>query len=332
MPQIKLGKALGLLAKGARNLALKKPLAVSFEITHSCNCNCQQCDKGGQIAGEILAPPARFGELAGELRPLVAQISGGEPLLRDDIDEIIREVKTQGHPPLMVLVTNAKLLTEQLYLHLKELGIDEFSISLDYPDERHDTNRRCPGLYRHLDELLPRLARHGHKDITLISVIREQNLEDIPGIAEHAPRWNVSVNFSAYTTLRTHDASLTVRQERLDLLRKQLDYLIEFKRRTGRLFTPESVLNRYYEYFANGNRIPGCQAGIRCLVVNPDGRMAPCAMFPAESFPTQKELIENFSRGNTCEGCYVSMRANTEKSIGTLLKDAWISFRQFQRD
>jgi MoaA/NifB/PqqE/SkfB family radical SAM enzyme len=332
MPQIKLGKALGLLAKGARNLALKRPLAVSFEITHSCNCNCVQCDKGGRIADEVLASPARFGEMARELRPLIAQISGGEPLLRDDIDEIITQVRTQGKPGLTVLVTNAKLLTEELYLHLKEVGIDEFSISLDYPDERHDRNRRSPGLYRHLDELLPRLAHYGHKDITLISVIREQTLDDIPKIAEHALKWDVAVNFSAYTTLRTHDPSLAVPQERLELLRRQIDFLIDFKRRTGRVFTTESVLNRYYEFFANGSRINGCRAGERCLVVNPDGMMAPCAMFHTQSFPTQKELIENFSKTNTCGGCYVSMRANAEKSIGTLLKDAWGSFRQFQRD
>ncbi len=268
MPQIKLGKALGLLARGARNLAQKKPLAVSFEITHSCNCNCQQCDKGGRIAGEILAPPERFGELAGELRPLIAQISGGEPLLRDDIDEFLREVKTQGKPPLMVLVTNAKLLTEQLYLHLKEMGIDEFSISLDYPDERHDTNRRCPGLYRHLDELLPRLARHGHKDITLISVIREQNLEDIPGIVEHALRWNVSVNFSAYTMLRTQDASLTVRQERLDLLRKQLDILSHPERAHRELYPKEHLRRLLCEHACQCRKIDRHPAE-RCLGLFP---------------------------------------------------------------
>jgi MoaA/NifB/PqqE/SkfB family radical SAM enzyme len=332
MSKITVGKGLSMLAKGMRNLALKKPLAVSFEITHSCNCNCQQCDKGGRISDEILASPSRFGELAGQLRPVISQISGGEPLLREDIDEIITEVRTLGKPGLMVLVTNAELLTEDRYLHLKEMGIDEFSISLDFPDERHDKNRRNPGLYRHLDELLPRLASHGHRDITLISVIREQNLEDLPAMAEQALRWNISINFSAYTTLRTHDASLTIRPERLALLRKQIDYLIEFKKRTGRLFTPVSVLNRYYEFFANGGQIPGCRAGIRCLVINPDGNLAPCAMFHTDAYPTQKELIENFSATNTCGGCYVSMRANAEKSIGTLLKDAWGSFKQFQRD
>jgi MoaA/NifB/PqqE/SkfB family radical SAM enzyme len=210
--------------------------------------------------------------------------------------------------------------------------VDEFSISLDFPDERHDENRGAPGLYQHLSELIPNLTRHGKNDITLVSVIREQNLNDLPALAEHTIKWNTKINFSAYTTMRTGDVSLSVQPEHLALLRKQIDYLIEFKRKTGRIFTSESILNRYYEFFANGSNIPNCKAGYRCLVVNPDGKMTPCALQYTLSYNTQKELIENFSKNNTCSKCYVSMRANTEKSFTTLIKDSWALFRQIRRN
>jgi len=321
--------ALEFVRRGAFNLLTKRPLAISLEITHSCNANCKHCDKGGMIPGEVLAPPERFGAIVRELKPLVAQISGGEPLLRDDVFEIVREIKHWGHLPYVVFVTNAWLLNEQNYRKLKELGVDEFSISLDFPDERHDDNRGIPGLYDHLSETLPRLASYGNCDITLISVIRRETVPELPRLAEHAVMWNVKINFSAYTSLRTGDTEKLVSQEELKFLRKQIDYLIDFKRRTGRVFTSEYVLNRYYEFFARGGYMPHCRAGIRSLVVNPDGRLAPCAMQHV-SFDTREELLSSFSRTNTCGGCYVSLRANTEKSVRQQLKDAWESYRMLQ--
>lgn len=320
-------RALRLLTQGLSNLIYRKPLAISLEITHSCNCNCLHCDKGGIIPNEKLAPPERFGELVRELQPLFAQISGGEPFLREDVYDIIKEIKVWRRPPHIVFVTNAQLLDREKYLKLKEIGVDEFSISLDFPDERHDENRDVPGLYEHLDDLIPQLAQYRNNDITLISVIRKESLNDLPALTEHAVKWDVAINFSTYTSLRTGDRTKSVDKDDLELLREQIDYLVDFKRKTGRVFTTETVLNRYYEFFANGSYMPNCQAGFRSLVVNPDGRLVPCAMqkYP---FSDQNELINTFSKSNTCGGCYVSMRANTEKSFGLLLKDGLSVFRQ----
>lgn len=330
MAYLNYGRALKLLMQGLTNLIKTRPLVISLEITHSCNCNCLHCDKGGIIPNEKLASPERFGELVRELQPLFAQISGGEPFLREDVYDIIKEIKRWGRPPHIVFVTNAQLLDREKYLKLKEIGVDDFSISLDYPDERHDENRGVPGLYKHLDDLIPQLAQYQNNDITLISVIRKENLDDLPGLAEHAVKWDVAINFSTYTSLRTGDRTKSVGKEELKLLRRQIDYLIDFKRKTGRVFTTETVLERYYEFFANGSYMPNCRAGYRSLVVNPDGRLVPCAM-QKYSFDNQDDLINKFSKSNTCGGCYVSMRANTEKSKRILLKDAWASFQQMHR-
>jgi MoaA/NifB/PqqE/SkfB family radical SAM enzyme len=330
MPNLDNARALRMAFQGARALASGRPLALSLEVTHSCTCDCAHCDKGGAIVGEKLAPPERFGSIVRELEPLFAQISGGEPLLRRDIHEIVRAVRLRPGYPYVVFVTNASLLTEEIYLDLKRLGVDEFSISLDFPDERHDANRVLPGLYAHLQDLIPKLAAHGNRDITLISVIRADNLDDLPALAEHAVRWNVAINFTAYTSLRTNDPSKSVRgAEGLALLRRQIDSLIRIKRRSGRVFTAESVLNRYYEYFAHDSNLPPCRAGIRSLVVNPDGRLAPCAMQPV-SFDTREELVRCFSRSNQCGGCLVSLRANTERTVSQMVADGWRSLRQIR--
>ena len=94
-------------------------------------------------------------------------------------------------------------MTEEKYLALRDAGIDQFSVSLDFPDERHDEFRVHPGLYRHLEDLVPRLARLGHDDIVLNSCITSENVGEINAIADKAREWGVNLCYSAYSARRT---------------------------------------------------------------------------------------------------------------------------------
>lgn len=315
--------------RGIINLLRKRPLSVSLEITHSCNCNCQHCDKGNIIKNEYQAPPERFAEHIRILMPPVAQISGGEPLLRKDVYEIVRQIKLNKHFPHVVLVTNGWLLTIEKYLKLKSLGVDEFSISLDFPDERHDENRKISGLYQHLNDLIPKLAKFGNEDIILINVICRNSISEMLNIIRQAETWNTKVVFSSYTPLRTGDYSLALQEEdQFNLLSNQIEKINQ-SRLSTRVLTSPTVLKKYYTFFKNNCNISNCKAGYRSLVINPDGTLAPCAMKKI-SYNTHDELIKNFSKSNRCGGCYVSLRANTEKNFYNLIKDGW-SFQRKMR-
>lgn len=309
------------VARYFKNYFTNKPLAVSFEVTHSCTANCRHCDKGG-IENEVLATPEQYRTIYKEIKPIVAQVSGGEPLLRDDVLDIVRALKNPGDLPYIVVITNGSLLTLEKYLQLKKAGVDGFGISLDFPDERHDRNRRLPGLYSHLNELLPRISAMGYKDTSLITVITRENLPYLFDIVKKAEEWNVFVNFSMYTKLRTgNTAFLLSTEEDLRSFRETIDKLVELKRKNGRIIATEYVLRRSIEFFEKGT-IPNCQAGKGCLVINPDGSMFPCAMKKEVRYWSQKELIEKFSKNNKCGECYISMRANTGKTIWQMLRDS----------
>jgi MoaA/NifB/PqqE/SkfB family radical SAM enzyme len=79
------------------------------------------------------------------LRPCVVQVSGGEPLMRPDLVDIVRAIKDRNGLPYTILVSNWSLMTEERYLELRAAGINQFSVSLDFPDQRHDDFRRPPG-------------------------------------------------------------------------------------------------------------------------------------------------------------------------------------------
>ncbi|MEW6457181.1 MAG: radical SAM protein [Acidobacteriota bacterium] len=308
------------VARGIKNLIQKKPFSVSFEITHSCNANCHHCDKGGKIANEKLANASEYTSICKELNPIVAQLSGGEPLLRNDILEIAEKMRALGSLPIIVLVTNASLLTLEKYKLLKEAGVDQFCISIDFPDQKHDQNRNIPGLFQHLKELIPSLAAQRNNDITIMTVIRKESLQYLTQMATLAKKWDVKFNLTCYTPLRTGKFVHFITGNDLLRLKKVIEKLNEFRKKT-RVFIPtKRVLSRYYQYFQNRG-MPGCQAGIRHLVVNPDGKLVPCAMFYKSGYRTQEELINKFSLNNKCDQCYISMRANSEKPIWEMLFD-----------
>jgi MoaA/NifB/PqqE/SkfB family radical SAM enzyme len=261
-----------------------------------------------------------YAELRSMLKPMAVQLSGGEPLLRRDLEEIIRAVKEPSGLPYLILVTNGRLLTEEKYLALRPLGINQISISLDFPDSRHDEFRRSPGLYAHLEKLVPTLARHGYDDVALNTAITRENLPALVGIYERAKEWGVSISYSAYTPLRTGSMDHYVQSaEDLALLRKTLDQLLELKSNNGRIANSPWTLSGIHDFFRDGT-VPGCNAGRRFMVVTPTGGLRPCSMFENE-YTSQKAMVREFVPTNHCGGCYVSIRSYLDASFWTLLKD-----------
>ncbi len=304
------------------NTMMQKPWAISIEVTHNCTANCKHCDKGEEIPNEKQATPEEYRKIYDQIRPLVVQISGGEPLLRKDILDIVRIFKNPGHLPYIVFVTNASLLTEEKYDQLKEAGVDQFSISLDFPDERHDQNRRLPGLFQHLSDVIPKLTAKGNNDITVITAVTRENYPFLLDNLRLIDKWGARFNLSMYTAGRTGDRDLLITsKEDLTAFRKIIDQIIEEKRNGACIFSSEAVLNRYYDFFEKGQSPGKCKAGIRSLVVNPDGSLCPGAMKKDLKFKSQKELRKKFSKNNQCDQCFISLRANTEKPLREVVRD-----------
>lgn len=321
MRSIPFGRALRMIGRGTWSFCIDRPLVVSFELTHSCTADCRHCDKGGikpDPPGLLRAED--YGRLRAAMKPLAVQLSGGEPLLRKDIEEIVRAVKEPSGLPYTILVTNGRLLTEDKYLSLRELGVDQFSISLDFPDERHDEFRRSPGLFAHLQKLVPTLARHGFNDVVLNTAITRGNLPALRAIYEKAREWGVSLSFSAYTPLRTHSLEHYISSvDDLELLRRTMEEMVELRAGNGWIANSAWTLSGTYEFFNKG-MVPGCNAGRRFLVVLPDGRLRPCSMV-TETYASHKEIMKKFVASNECGGCYVSIRAYLNASYWTLLKE-----------
>ena len=160
-------RAISLTKRAINNYIFQKPFCVSFEITHCCNAKCKHCHLGGHV-DEHRASPEQLGQICREINPVIAQISGGEPLLRNDVEEIVKEFRRPNRAPYIDMTTNGFLLTTEKYHTLLHAGIDQFGISLDYPDDRHDEFRGIRGLFQRIEKLVTGLNGANDKAITLI--------------------------------------------------------------------------------------------------------------------------------------------------------------------
>jgi MoaA/NifB/PqqE/SkfB family radical SAM enzyme len=295
---------------------------VSFEVTDSCTCYCRHCDHGGIKDGSANLRPHEYRRYMEALRPCVVQVSGGEPMMRDDLVEIVREIKGGARVPYTILVSNWSLMTEERYLELRAAGVDQFSVSLDFPDERHDEFRLHPGLYRHLSAIVPRLARLGHDDIVLNSCITRANVGEIAAIAGKAREWGVNLCYSAYSPKRTGSREYCLdTPELLGLLNEGLDMVEMMRDESNWIVNSRSTLDATRRFFAQGCA-QGCQAGLRFLVVRSDGMLQPCSMqfqqFPLEE---RERMVREFTASNTCGECYVSIRSYLDKSFTQLVRE-----------
>jgi MoaA/NifB/PqqE/SkfB family radical SAM enzyme len=211
-------------------------------------------------------------------------------------------------------------MTEERYLSLMEAGVTLFSISLDFPDDRHDDFRRIPGLFARMSGLIPYLTeKHGRANIVLNSALTHANFAEIPGLVEKAEEWGTKLSFSAYSPLRTGDRGLCIEEpEDLALLRRHLDWVKEHKQRVPSVVNSDHILDQTHRFFAEGGR-GGCQAGRRFLVVRPDGLINACSMYPELQYASRKAMAREFkaTRG-TCDQCFVAIRASTERSLWRL--------------
>jgi MoaA/NifB/PqqE/SkfB family radical SAM enzyme len=279
---------------------------------------------GVPVKDEKQASPERFGEICRELKPVAILVSGGEPLLRKDVEDVVSTLADPKGAPYVAMTTNGWLLDKERYDRFRQLGVDRFSISLDFPDERHDEFRRLPGLFKRIESLVESLEGHGEKAINVSCVLQKLNFRDMIRFAELGKEWGVRVNFSTYTTMRTGEDELLLSKEDIAELRELVKEIIALKRTNKNIRTSDYVLGRIVEFFESGG-IPDCRAGDRFLVVNPDGTLSPCGLIMTE-YATRAELIDGFTRNNTCSACYTSSRADSERPLRYLATDTLSDF------
>jgi len=331
MRKVPLGESLQIIAQGSLNWLAQRPIVVSFEVTDSCTCYCRHCDHGGPRDMSRDLKPSEYKKYMEVLKPIVVQISGGEPLMRSDLEEVVLNIKSSSGLPYIILVSNWSEMTLERYQKLRKAGVDEFCVSLDFPDERHDDFRGLPGHFHHLSQIIPQAAALVYDDIVMNNCITAWNLAEINATASKAKEWGVNINFSAYSPRRTGCKDyFPTTPEQLAVLDRELDILKERINRSHWITNNATTLDATRDYFHRGGT-PNCKAGLRWLVVTSDGALQPCSMqFKRYGLHEQARMVKEFTPSNACDQCYVSIRSYLDKSYAQLLSENVAEFFSFK--
>jgi len=280
-------------------------LSINLEVTKRCNARCNFCDYWKE------KPPLELKDyvpVIEKLKPLAVGLTGGEPLLREDLPDLIASLRRNFGFLRITLVTNGSLLTREKGLELWEAGLDEMSISLDYPDGRHDAGRGLPGLTKHIFAVAPELAAAG-VDLYFNLVMKSSNYKEVPQIVRECAGMGIKVSVSTYNCWRTNNRDHMIEKDELRALANVIEELKELKRTLGSPVNSNYYLDGIPEFFEKEN-VPGCTAGLNWIQVTPDGMIKRCSDHPVAAHFS--EWRGRFFEPSDCGRCWYGCRGVQE--------------------
>src|SRR5438094_6818567 len=157
-------RELVMIARGL--LFTRHPVLAHIIPIRRCNLSCTYCNEFDTFSKPVPAEEmfGRVDHLA-SLGTTIITLSGGEPLLHPELDEIIRRIRRHG--VIAGLITNGYLLTPERIARLNRAGLDHLQISIDnvMPDEVSKKSLKV------LDRKLEMLAQHAEFHVNINSVL-----------------------------------------------------------------------------------------------------------------------------------------------------------------
>src|SRR5882724_6913623 len=168
---------------GKALLSTKHPVLVHIIPMRRCNLDCGYCNEYDDVSKPVpLEEMKRRLDLLAEMGTSIITISGGEPLMHPELEEVIRHIRKRGM--IAGMITNGFLLSEKRIQSLSEAGLEHLQISIDNvtPDEVSKKSLKT------LDSRLEWLAEHAVFQVNINSVLGSgvKNPEDALTIAHRA--------------------------------------------------------------------------------------------------------------------------------------------------
>ena len=204
------------LAKYAWLGVTRRPVLVHFEVTMRCNARCGFCDYWKTPSSERENETERCAAAARFFNPMLVTFTGGEPLLRKDLEDLVASVRDAIRLKYITLITHGGMLTPERGRSLWDAGVSQFNISLDYVDGRHDAERGIPGLTKKILATASAMRSGGINAIRFNTVIKKENIDHLPEVVRVAQELGVGVNFSVYTDFKNGNRDHLVQDEAVD--------------------------------------------------------------------------------------------------------------------
>jgi radical SAM protein with 4Fe4S-binding SPASM domain len=249
---------------------------VFLEITNRCNLNCPHCyGDFGSNDGELSTK--EWMKVIDELASInVAEVilSGGEPLLREDIFSLIKFIRSKAIQ--VVLSTNGTLINESVADKIKKLSVKSVRVSLDAPNpQMHDAFRGVKGTFEKVIKAV-KILREKDIHVRINSCITKDNVSLLPEMLQLIRELKVNEYkfFIVYFTGRKNRAMRLFSPNDYD----EIQFIYKNLGLSASL--PEEDLRRNMKAEGPIN----CYVGRNHLVIGPNGEVIPCLVFDRKLF------------------------------------------------
>lgn len=267
------------------------PLALIAEVTHRCPLHCVYCSNPLELAAASseLSTEEWIGVFrqAGALGILHAHFTGGEPLARADLTELVAAARAARL--YTNLITSGIGLNEQRLQLLVDSGLDHIQIS--FQDSREDAANWIAGAKAHAHKVeLSRAIRQHKIAFTVNLVVHRQNLdhlEEMIAFIEQLHPERVEIAHTQYYgwALANRTALMPTREQ----LERAVAIVADAEKRLAGRIRIDSVVPDYYAKYPKA-----CMGGWgrRLMLINPSGKALPChaaEILPGLSFENVRE-------------------------------------------
>lgn len=301
----------------SRYLEHRVPVAMTMALTYRCNLRCRYCQIWKSAGPEMTTRQVETAlEELTEAGMCRLGFTGGEPLLREDIDPLVRHAKDLGL--FTTLFTNGALIDG----HMDTLRrLDVVLVSLDGPEAHHD-HMRGRGAHKAALRAIERLRGEGIT-VWTNTVVTKDNLDAVDYVLDLAGRFGTHAALQpifehSYSVDAAHVQALRADRVQYDAL---IDTLIARKRSGAPLLNSL----HYLEYVRNPSWRQNprtCLAAQVYGAVSPDGKVAPCpVLLQMEGLPDGLRLgfAEAFRRSRkpvSCHGCFCIATVESDLLFG----------------
>jgi MoaA/NifB/PqqE/SkfB family radical SAM enzyme len=297
------------LAKYAWLTARRMPVLVSFEVTLRCNARCGFCDYWKTDPSARANELASYADAARFFNPMLVTFTGGEPLLRRDLETLVSAVDRAVRLKYIILLTHGGMLSVERARSLWEAGVNQFNISLDYLDERHDLARGIPGLTEKILGTVQAMRAAGIDSIRFNTVVKRDNIDQIMPIVRKAAELGCGVNLSVYTDAKNGNRNHLI--EEAPDVEALIAELLAFKRRNRGLITNSDYYLTQVPRYVRGEMHEPCRSGIRTVHLNPAGHVKRCPDFPTDFHWRDFRRYEPIA----CNACYYACRGEAQAPL-----------------
>ena len=269
------------------------PHVVAWNLTRRCNLECAHCYISAgpwQALGDELST-AECLQIVGQVlavnpNPMLI-LTGGEPLVRDDLETIVERAASGG--ATVVLGTNGTLLTPERVASLKQAGLLGVAVSIDSLESRyHDRFRHGDGALNQTLDAVETL-RDARLDFIVQTTVTRGNRSELGTLAAWAAERG-AVSFNVYFVVQTGRAAgmegLSP-EENEEVLRELAGLEREYRgRMMVRSKCQPAIMRVVHESDPESpllNYETRCPCGVHYCRITPDGKVTPCPFMPLEA-------------------------------------------------